>query len=212
MRKNKITIIIIYCILITALCGVVFSIFISKKSELIERNELLNKLDKELSITNSFLRDAYTIQFYNWILGVDSTRNIQLKNWKNDSLFLHDLLKNQTLVFYFESDMCEVCVDKEFLNLEDLANTFEKYKILIIASGFSSKYLFNHKKFAKWKSQIYLSKQRLYSEKNLTHTPTITLNNSKGEIFAAYHATKSNNKHFELFLNFLKKIENRNDN
>lgn len=165
----------------------------------------VDKLEKEVSITKSLLQDAYTIQTCNWLLGSDSVRNIRLVNHKKETVFLHDLLRENTLIFYFDSEMCNLCVEKEFQNLEKLANSYEKNNIILISSGFRSSYIFRDKKYTAWKKQMYLCKTNLYSEKNLSDTPSLTLVNAKGKIFAAHHATKSNNQHFELFSDFLRK-------
>ena len=96
-------------------------------------------------------------------------------------------------------------LEKEFQNLEKLANSHGKDNIILIGSGFRSSYIFRDKKYAAWKEQMYLCKTNLYSKKNLSDTPSLTLVNAKGKIFAAHHATKSNNQHFELFFDFLRK-------
>lgn len=170
-----------------------------------KKRVLVDKLEKEVSITKSLLQDAYTIQTCNWLLGSDSVRNIRLVNHKKETVFLHDLLRENTLIFYFDSEMCNLCIEKEFQNLEKLANSYGKDNIILISSGFRSVYIFRDKKYTAWKEQMYLCKSNLYSEKNLSNTPSLTLVNAKGAIFAAHHATKSNNQHFELFFNFLRR-------
>ena len=191
-------------ILIIILCACCYQLIVWREV-LRKKRVQVDKLEKEVSITKSLLQDAYTIQTCNWLLGSDSVKNIRLVNHKKETLFLHNLLRENTFIFYFDSEMCNLCVEKEFQNLEKLANSYGKDNIILISSGFRSSYIFRDKKYAAWKKQIYLCKTNLYSKKNLSDTPSLTLVNAKGVIFAAHHATKSNNQHFELFFDFLRK-------
>ena len=190
-------------ILIIILCACCYQLVVWR-GVLRKKRVLVDKLKKEVSITKSLLQDAYTIQTCNWLLGSDSVKNIRLVNHKKETVFLYDLLRENNLIFYFDSEMCNLCIEKEFHNLEKLANSYGKDNIILISSGFRSVYIFRDKKYAAWKKQMYLCKSNLYSEKNLSNTPSLTLVNAKGAIFAAHHATKSNNQHFELFSDFLK--------
>jgi len=170
-------------------------------------------LSKELKRTRQLLKtsekkvnDYQKLQFYNWSVNFDSLENLSItdKNQKTHKLF--DLINNESAIFYIHNTMCMMCVEKELENLNTVAKIIGKENIIVLAKGFSPKFLYKSDKFKNWWHNLYQTKSAPTLEnKNLSGTPNIILVNKSYEILNSYHALKHNtNSNFKLFLHTLK--------
>jgi hypothetical protein len=168
---------------------------------------LENKVSLQQSENESLetlLYNSKQFEMANWSQVLHGINN-QLEIYSSDNKRMHliDLLNGKKLLFHFQSEMCSSCVDRELQNLEVLAETFGKDKILILAEDYRATYIQRAEQFKKWQGQIYVVDDNPFVNGGLLITPTLSvLEDNKLEIF--YHAPKNRNDSFEMLLGVLK--------
>jgi len=174
-----------------------------------KKREELVKARRSLEMHKNLLLDYQLIKQYGLMVGLDSLNNISVTNNNKQEYNLYDLINGKTPILYIENGMCEECVRKELNNLEAIAKIIGRENIILIANGYSSRYLYNSDVFKKWTSNLFQSEENptLFNE-NLSGTPSIFIVDNNYIIRGAYHALKGTNKNFDIFLSAIRKTFN----
>lgn len=162
--------------------------------------EMINQKDLSLRNMNVLVNDLAIIQQYNQILSRDTLANLDVINVRGEAFRIHDLLLDESLIFFFQNDMCSACVEKEFKNLRQALMSYERSKVFVLMKGYNSKYMSLSEDLEDIRDRIFSIKEMPYESGNLSHTPSIALVHKNGAVSTAYHAIKGMNLNFELFL------------
>ena len=134
------------------------------------------------------------------MLRAKGIENIALVNRKGDELFFLELDIFNKHVLYMDSEMCSLCIQKEFENLEALAEKFGKENIIVIMSGFRKRYLFNERMFPGW-DNLYLTSEELYTCGNICNSPIYSFFESYNNIPVLSCMSGVSNRNFLNYLN-----------
>ena len=149
----------------------------------------------------NLLSDYQVIQLYDWMVGLDSLNNVTVTDQNKVENKLFNLLSGRTVILYLENGMCEACIKKELLNLNQLVKVVGREKIVLLANGYTFRYLYNSEEFKEWRDRLYQSDDApTILNSNLSGTPCLLVIDHNFIIRASYHALKSTNKNFEFFL------------
>lgn len=192
----------IYIGTLVLMCGSIIYLFWENNSVCRE----LEKTQQAAEINSIKIKDYQKNQLYNWMISLDSLKDISITDNNKNTHQLFDLIDDETIIFYVHNLMCMMCVQKEIENLSKIAGVMGKENILVLAKGFSSKYLRKSDKFKKWRDNLYQTKSTpTLNNNNISGTPNVILVNNDYNILISYHALKHNtNDNFELFLHALK--------
>ena len=156
----------------------------------------------------SLLTDYQVSQLNNWILPYDSIQNIKVSNQNRENFNLFHVMENRKILFIVENGMCEACIDKELENLYVMTRGTDRDDVILLAKGYTYRYLYNSQEFTQWKDRLYMYSEPIFSvSNNLSGTPTMLVINNEREIQSVYHALKSTNQNFELFLSAYKEMK-----
>jgi hypothetical protein len=126
------------------------------KAELETRNSL-NTFESRL------LANAYQLQQASWlnsIYGIDE--KTILTDIDDTKSALIDKLEGLSLLFYFDSNVCSPCLNREIENMKILANSFRDLYLVIVNQGFPSNYIFKDSKFSGLESSIVHNKRKSF--------------------------------------------------
>ena len=131
-------------------------------------------------------------------------KDIRVSSLEGEEHQLFDLINNTKGILYIENGMCEACIQKELLNIGQVAKVLGKENIILLTKGYTSRYLMNSDEFANWNDQVFQAEASpTLLNDNLSGTPCLLIVDRTYRIRGAYHALKSTNKNFEFFLSAL---------
>jgi len=140
------------------------------------KTEELVTLKQSLERQNKLLSDYQKIQLYNWMVSLDSLNNISVKNEDDKTQHLYDLIHGEMAIFYIENGMCEMCIRKELSNLNRITKIIGRNNVILLANGFSSRYLYNSESFKNWRDNLFQSKEAPTADNdNLSGTPSLVI-------------------------------------
>ncbi|MCU4177868.1 hypothetical protein [Carboxylicivirga sp. N1Y90] len=166
-----------------------------------------NELSQKNKINFSILEEQFAIQEINAIIHSKGIENINLTSREGEKYFLFNIdLYNKHVVF-FDAEMCSICIDKEFENLEILADMFGKENIVIIMSGFKKQYVFRDRKLYGWKNLFHTSEE-LYTMGHLSNSPIFSYFNTMNNIMFLSCMSKTHNRTFHTYLKLSNEFKN----
>lgn len=110
-------------------------------------------------------------------------------------------IKNKIL-FFIDSDMCNICIDREQNNIEKISKIINDQNIILIAKGFRKSYLFNSQYFKKY-SNKYHSENHFDS----LGAPIYLYVDKNGEVTYTCYTSKNNEIAFNFFLDKIKNLK-----
>jgi len=146
MKNSKPIILLFLAVVITALGVTIY--FYSAYQKKVEE---LAAINRSLEIHQNLLSDYQHIQLYNLMAGLDSLDNISLVDINEQKHNLYDLFNDKAAIFYIENGMCEICITKELENIQQISKVVGRDRIIILAKGYSIRYLYNADVFKKWR-------------------------------------------------------------
>jgi len=153
------------------------------------------------------LQTCYTevieLQKLNWSLNGNKIINYELIDYMGNRSSLHDAVNFPCVLLYFDSDMCQACVNKELINFKQFVEEAKIKDYIILTNGFKLRYLNKDRRFMRWRNRIFMVSNK-YQQFFMGATPLISIVNEDGIIQSSYHASKNTNDIFENFLNYYK--------
>lgn len=158
----------------------------------------IEKLKREVELRDQLFKNAYELQKANWIHSLNGINDtLTILDIHNNLKTFSNLVHDTTLVYYFDSDMCSPCLEREIDNLKKIKNENSYVNLIIIMNGFTKDYVFRDPKFQDLKSEIFISKKPLFKAGKLTNSPVAMLIKDSDILFIS-HIPKNHNI---IFLN-----------
>ncbi|MFT7162954.1 MAG: hypothetical protein ACI9GZ_004152 [Bacteroidia bacterium] len=202
MNLNKY--IVLTCIIVVGSLAI-YTLILKKEKEQIKNSyQAAIKNNKSSDALNtSLLYNSYELQKVSWLhsmYGVD--KEILLTDKENIKNKLIDKLNGFTLLFSFDSNMCNPCIDREIQNMKVLTSTFENINSVITTQGLHSSYVFKDEKFKGLESNIFTVRTPPLKAGALVDSPTFVFFDNKTPLFF-YHPDKNHNRAFDMLLQAL---------
>lgn len=167
-----------------------------------EQNNNANLMaQKDIALRNmqSVTNDYAIIQQYNQILSTDSLVDQKVVNVEGTENPLLSLLNDNSIVVFFQREMCKPCVDKEFENLRAVIKSQGKENLFVLMKDYNLNYLRLSPELDGFRDRIFQIKEDAYHVGDLSHTPSMAIVSRSGNVITANHAIKSTNLNFDLF-------------
>lgn len=152
-----------------------------------------------LESSKQLLEQKNTIIFNNFLLSGIEWSSVILRDVEGMAVNPTDLIEmaEPTLIAYFDSGMCSVCLQREWLNFQTLASQSDK--ILLFASGYPSAYFRQKEEFSSLQERIFIVEEGL---PEAMESPVYYVRHSQG--FHAFQVEKSTNATFETVAQLVK--------
>lgn len=142
----------IYLLTLAIMCSIMVYLFWENRS--VSRE--LENTRQSAEINSIKIKDYQKVQLYNWVISLDSLKDISITDNNKNNHQLFDLIDDETIIFYVHNLMCMMCVQKEIENLSKIASLIGKENILLLAKGFNSNFFCKNQTNLKTGETIYI--------------------------------------------------------
>lgn len=194
-------ILLLAILLITSLFFVLYNYEKSK-----DKDKVISSLTKNCNNIKNVYEELLIRQLQNWQLNGKILDNIEVQDELTVKHKIYDLKKLPAILFYFDSEMCQICVEKEFHNFQQLVNHYGIKKTIIIATGYQPQYIYNSQIFKPWIHNIYIAPKGCQINYFAT-SPLIAYIDKNGIFVSSYHSSMNTNDAFSNFFEYLKTKE-----
>ena len=152
-----------------------------------------------LETSKQLLEQKNTIIFNNFVFSGVDWSTLSLRDLSGVQVNSSALINKEEaiLIAYFDSGMCSVCLQREWMNFQALADQSDN--ILLFASGYPSAYFRQKEAFANLQDRIFLVDQGLPES---MESPIYYVRNAQG--FHAFQVEKNTNATFETVEQLMK--------
>ena len=177
-----------------------------------EKNLILSNYENALEasqlnddLKTGLLNNAYGLQQASWVHSIYGiNEEIILTNQDKSKTKLIDKLEGFTLLFSFNSNMCNPCIDREIENMKLLSKKFKNINLIITTQGLPANYVFKDQKFKGLDANIFIVNTPLLKASSIVESPTFILFDNKNPLFF-FHPAKNHNRAFEMLLQVFQK-------
>lgn len=166
------------------------------------RNKLNEQNERIQDIQNAYY-EVITTNYNSWLLNMTYLTNINLINKNGENTNLFDILTGDKVVFYFDSKMCDVCVEKELDNLKEMGKEIGFEHIIVIGSSISP-HFFTREEFIPFSQNMWRCSKNIYDRTISEEVPIISLMDNTN-IVIGYYAPKVTNDVSKMFMKVVSK-------